>query len=223
MGNDFANKIENGFVGSMKGIASTIPGVSIVMSAVNEMQTGIYRQRLEEWQRLVEERLSKLENTVVNNLPQNGTFATVMLISAQLSLKTDNIKTALLANAVANSATTNISEERIVILLNCIERYTLSHLRLLRFLQNPKEYNPREDMLMGSPMTKYNDYYPNRDKSLDNIVIKDLYADGLIDTDSLNTTMTLNGCLSKRTTDLGDNMISFFGIEKIETYVRSQQ
>lgn len=67
---------------------------------------------------------------------------------------------------------------------------------------------------MGSPMTIYNDYYPNRDKSLDNIVIKDLHADGLIDTDSLNSTMTRDGCLSKRTTDLGDNMITFFGIEK---------
>ena len=32
--------------------------------------------------------------------------------------------------------------------------------------------------------------------------------------ESLNTTMSLSGCLSKRTTDLGDNMISFFGIEK---------
>ena len=214
MSKDLANKIDDGFVGSMKGIASTIPGVSIVMSAINEMRTGIYRQRLEEWQRLVEERLSKLENTVVNNLPQNGTFATVMLTSAQLSLKTDKIKSTLLANAVANSATTDISEERIVILLNCIERYTLSHLRLLRFLQNPKEYNPKESMSMGSPMTIFNDYYPNRDRSLDNIVIKDLHADGLIDTDSLNSTMTRDGCLSKRTTDLGDNMITFFGIEK---------
>lgn len=214
MNNDIANKIEDGFVGSIKGIASTIPGVSIIMSAVSEMRTGIFKQRLEDWQRLVDERLSKLENTVVNNLPQNEKFATVMLTSAQLSLKTDKIKSALLANAVANSATTNISEERIVILLNCIERYTLSHLRLLRFLQNPKEYNPREGMLMGSPMTIYNDYYPNRDKSLDSIIIKDLHDDGLIDSDSLNTTMSLNGCLSKRTTDLGDNMISFFGIEK---------
>ena len=142
MNNGIANKIEDGFVGSIKGIASTIPGVSIIMSAVSEMRTGIFKQRLEDWQRLVDERLSKLENTVVNNLPQNETFATVMLTSAQLSLKTDKIKSTLLANAVANSATTDISEERIVILLNCIERYTLSHLRLLRFLQNPKEYNP---------------------------------------------------------------------------------
>ena len=203
MNNGIANKIEDGFVGSIKGIASTIPGVSIIMSAVSEMRTGIFKQRLEDWQRLVDERLSKLENTVVNNLPQNGTFATVMLTSAQLSLKTDKIKSTLL-----------ISEERIVILLNCIERYTLSHLRLLRFLQNPKEYNPKESMSMGSPMTIFNDYYPNRDRSLDNIVIKDLHADGLIDTDSLNSTMTRDGCLSKRTTDLGDNMITFFGIEK---------
>ena len=55
MNNGIANKIEDGFVGSIKGIASTIPGVSIIMSAVSEMRTGIFKQRLEDWQRLVDE------------------------------------------------------------------------------------------------------------------------------------------------------------------------
>ena len=52
------------------------------------------------------------------------------------------------------------------------------------------------------------------DKYLDRIIAGDLYADGMIDTDSLNTTMTWQGCIAKRTTQLGDEMISFFGIEK---------
>ena len=121
-----------------------------------------------------------------------------------------------MANAVANSATTRLSEERVVILLNCIEKYTLSHLKLLRFLQNPKEYNPKEDISMGAPMRIYNDYYAKRDKSLDNVVIRDLYADGLINTDSLNSIVSKNGMLEKRTTALGDDMIQFFGIIKYE-------
>ena len=45
MNNGIANKIEDGFVGSIKGIASTIPGVSIIMSAVSEMRTGIFKSQ----------------------------------------------------------------------------------------------------------------------------------------------------------------------------------
>ena len=177
MSDSIANKIEDGFVGTVKGVVSTIPGASILVSAYEEMQSGIYKRRMDEWKAAVEERLSKLENDVVNGLPTNDIFATVLLISAQLALKTNKEKAKLLANAVSNSATTALSEERVIILLNSIEKYTIPHFRLLRFLQNPKEYNPKDSYLGGSPMTIYYDYYPNTDKSIDSIVIRDLYAD----------------------------------------------
>ncbi len=215
MSNDIVNKIEDGFVGTVKSVISTIPGVSILVSTYEEMQTGIYKRRMEEWKEAVEERLGKLENDVVNSLPDNEIFATVLLISAQLALKTNKVKAPLLANAVFNAAITTIAEERIVIILNCIEKYTIQHLRLLRFLQNPKEYNPKDSYIGGSPMTIYNDYYPDRDKSLDNIIIRDLYADGLINTNSLSTNVTSAGMVEKRTTRLGDDMIEFLGIEKM--------
>lgn len=64
-------------------------------------------------------------------------------------------------------------------------------------------------------MTIYYDYYPNTDKSLDRIVIRDLYADGFIDTDSLNAMVSSSGMVEKHTTSLGDDMIEFFGIEKM--------
>ncbi len=210
------NIVIDAFKGTVKGIVSTIPGGSILVSITEEIQNGIFQNRFEEWKKNVEERLVHLEDEVLNKLPQNDIFATVLLISAQLALKTNQEKTKLLANAVANSATTKISEERVVILLNCIEKYTLSHLKLLRFLQNPKEYNLKEDISMGSPMKIYNNYYTQRDKSLDNVIIRDLYADGLINTDSLNSTVSKNGMLEKRTTALGDDMIQFFGIIKYE-------
>ena len=186
MSDSIANKIEDGFVGTVKGVISTIPAASILVSAYEEMQSGIYKRRMDEWKEAVEERLCKLENDVINSLPNNDIFATVLLISAQLALKTNKEKAKLLANAVSNSATTALSEERVIILLNSIEKYTIPHLRLLRFLQNPKEYNPKDSYMGGSTMTIYYDYYPNTDKSLDRIVIRDLYADGFIDTDSLN-------------------------------------
>lgn len=199
--------------GISKGIMSTIPFGSILVAVLDEMQNGIFQDRFNEWKENVEERLGKLEESVINSLPKNDLFATVLLVSAQLALKTNKEKTKLLANAVFNSATLTLAEERVVILLNCIEKYTLSHFRLLRFLHNPKEYNPKT-LMMGSPMTIYDDIFPNRDKSLDNIIIRDLHADGLITTDSLNVTMSSSGILEKRTTDLGDDFIRFFSIDK---------
>lgn len=215
MNNDIDHRIEDGFVGTVKGVISTIPGASILVSAYEEMQSGIYKRRMDEWKEAVEERLGKLENDVVNSLPHNDIFATVLLISAQLALKTNKQKANLLANAVSNAATTALSEERVIILLNCIEKYTIPHLRLLRFLQNPKEYNPKDNYMGGSTMTVYYDYYPNTDKSLDSIVIRDLFADGFIDTDSLNVGVSSSGMVEKHTTALGDDMIRFFGIEKM--------
>ena len=139
----------------------------------------------------------------------------MLLVSARLALKTNKEKAKLLANAVSNSATTTLAEERIIIMLNSIEKYTIPHLRLLRFLQNPKEYNPKNSYSAGSTMTIYYDYYPNMDKSLDSIVIRDLYADGFIDTDVLNAIVSSSGMVDKHTTKLGDDMIEFFGIEKM--------
>ena len=78
-----------------------------------------------------------------------------------------------------------------------------------------KEYNPKDSYMGGSTMTIYYDYYPNTDKSLDRIVIRDLYADGFIDTDSLNAMVSSSGMVEKHTTSLGDDMIEFFGIEKM--------
>ena len=200
--------------GIVKGMFSAFPAGSFFVSLVNELQNGIFQNRINEWKDAVEEHLGEMEDSLINELSRNDLFATVLLISAQMALKTNQEKRKLLANAVANSATSKLSEERVIILLNCIEKYTLSHLRLLRFLKNPKEYNPRKNLSIGSPMTIYNEYYPNRDRSIDNIIIRDLYLDGLINSDSLNGSMTKDGMLAKRTTELGDDLIEFFNIKK---------
>ena len=207
--------VKNALKGSAKGLISTIPGGSLLISIVDEIQNGIFQERFDEWKETVEERLGELEDSVINELPRNELFATVLLISAQLALKTNKLKTRFLANAVANSAMTPLPEEHVIILLNCIEKYTLPHLKLLRFLQNPKEHCAWEDAIMGGLMSLYNNYYPERDKSLDRIITRDLYTDGLITTDSLFVTTTFNGTVEKKTTALGDEMIRFFGIEKI--------
>ena len=200
--------------GTVKGIMSTTPQGAVLTSILNEIGNGIFKERIDDWKDSVENRLNMLTDIQLDQIVKNQLFATVLLISAQLALKTNENKRKLLANAVINTATTDLTEERVVILLNCIEKYTIPHLRLLRFLQSPGDYSKAEYMY-ASPMTIYYNYYPDSDKDLDKIIVRDLYADGLINTESLNVSITWSDCISKMTTRLGDDMIHFFGIEVI--------
>lgn len=201
--------------GTAKGVLSTIPGASVLVSIAEEVQGGILQERFDDWKESVELRLQMLTDMQLQQLPRNDIFATVLLLSAQYAIKTNKAKRVYLANAVESAASTELPEERVVILLNCIERYTIEHLRLLRFLYAPKDYHPNDDIYMGSPISIYDEYYPGRVKDLDGVIIRDLYNDGLINTNSLGGVMTVHGCLDKRTTRLGDDMIKFFGIEVI--------
>ncbi len=200
--------------GAAKGGASwLVPGSSPFISILDELRSGEYQRRFEDYQQKVDEQLRMLKDVQLQQLKDNQMFATVMYIAGQLALKTNETKRQLLANAVVNTPSCTFSEDSVVIMLNCFERYTLRHLRLLRFLQDPKEYKKKEDYYMTtSTMQIYYDYYSNDNEALDRIVVKDLYADGMITTDSLFVSATVDGCFEKKTTLLGDAMIDFFGI-----------
>lgn len=205
--NDFA-------FGTVKAVLSTIPGLSSFMTIWEEIKYGEYKRRLEEFMSSVDSKLNMLTDMQLNSLKSNQLFATVLLISGQLAMKTNDEKRKLLANATVNSAKTNLSEDRVIVLLNCFEKYTLQHLKMLRFLQNPQEYTKEDFFLGGSPAQIYEKYYPHSNKDLDRIIIRDLYQDGFSTVDSIYTNCMSSGVLSKKTTSLGDDFIHFFMIEK---------
>lgn len=194
------------------GASWLVPGSSPFVSILDELRSGEFQRRFEDFQEKVDEQLKMMKEVQLQQLKDNQLFATVLYIAGQLALKTNEIKRQLLANAVVNAPSCTLSEDSVVILLNCIEKYTLRHLRLLRFLQDPKEYKKKNYYMTTSTMQIYYDYYSNDNEALDRIVVKDLYADGMITTDSLFVMASVDGCLEKKTTLLGDAMIDFFGI-----------
>jgi len=194
------------------GASWLVPGSSPFISILDELRSGEFQRRFEDFQEKVDEQLKMMKEVQLQQLKDNQLFATVLYIAGQLALKTNEIKRQLLANAVVNAPSCTLSEDSVVILLNCIEKYTLRHLRLLRFLQDPKEYKKKNYYMTTSTMQIYYDYYSNDNEALDRIVVKDLYADGMITTDSLFVMASVDGCLEKKTTLLGDAMIDFFGI-----------
>ena len=209
-------EIKDAVVGGVKGILATMPVGSVVMSIAQEVQNGILQRRFEDWKEKVDEKLGNLEEEIRHKLPDNEIFATVLLLSAQMAIKTNDEKRSYLANAVKNAATTNISEDRIVVPLNCIDKYTLTHLKLLRFLKSPGEYKDQKSYYMpASTMGIFKDCYPKEDNLILKVAITDMYSDRLINNNSLNTTQTIVGAFAPQTTDLGNDFIQFFGIDKI--------
>ena len=194
---------------------STTPIGAFLVTLISDLKAGIFERRFEEWKKNVETKLDELEDSVKEGLKDNELFATVLLISGQLALKTDSIKRKYLANAVANVANTELSEDQIVIMLNCIEKYTQAHFELLSFLQCPWEYDSKDHYFMTtSTMTIFEKSHSNHDNAIDKKAINDLYADGMITSNSLSAMCTVEGAFSKMTSELGDDFISFFGLTK---------
>jgi len=201
--------------GAAKGGTSLfIPGGSFLISIIDELRSGEFNRRFEDFQTKVDDQLKMIKDVQLQQLKDNQMFATVLYIAGQLALKTNETKRQLLANAVGNAPSCTLSEDTVIILLNCIEKYTVRHLRVLRFLQNPKEYQKLDYYGTTSIMQIYYDYYSKDNEALDRIIVNDLYADGMITSDSLFTMATVQGCLEKQTSSLGDAMIVFFEIKK---------
>jgi len=189
-----------------------VPGSSPFIFILDELRSSEYQRRFDDFKEKVDEQLKMMKDVQLQQLKDNQMFATVMYIAGQLALKTNETKRQFLANAVVNTPSCTLSEDSMVIMLNCIEKYTLRHLRLLRFLQNPKEYKKKDYFMTTSTMQIYYDYYSKDNEALDRIIANDLEADGMITSGSLFGMATVDGCFEKKTTLLGDAMIDFFGI-----------
>ena len=189
-----------------------VPGSSPFIFILDELRSSEYQRRFDDFKEKVDEQLKMIKDVQLQQLKDNQMFATVMYIAGQLALKTNETKRQFLANAVVNTPSCTLSEDNMVIMLNCIEKYTLRHLRLLRFLQNPKEYKKKDYFMTTSTMQIYYDYYSKDNEALDRIIANDLEADGMITSGSLFGMATVDGCFEKKTTLLGDAMIDFFGI-----------
>lgn len=197
------------------GLAAIFPKAAPLFFMIfDELNNGEYKRRLEDFIAKTESNFEMLRETVLEHLKENKLFATVLTISGHLAAKTNDEKRTMLANAVANSAETTLSEDEVIILLNCFEKYTLSHLSLLYFLQDPKRFIIN-DGNSRSISSLFHTFCPTVTPDLERILVHDLHSDGMITSESMFTTMTFSGGFNKYTTSLGDKMIDFFGIEKI--------
>ena len=111
----------------------------------------------------------------------------------------------------------NLEEDSLCLYLNWLDKLTYSHIKILVFFSNPSNYiGNKQDWLQSSPMERlisYDAVYGNN-KDMTAKLVKDLFNDGLLTIDILNTTMTAQGSMAKRTTELADAFLTFVSTSK---------
>jgi hypothetical protein len=156
---------------------------------------------------------------LVNSEP----FTTAVLHATQIALRThQHEKLQALRNAVLNvAAGTAPGDDLQMLFLDAIDALTPSHLRLLAFLKDPRAWLLAHD----SALSKANGALTSSVKAVVEraipewanqrqfygLLFDNLAARGLVQGTSavIDTSMTLDGALASRTTDLGKQFLAF--------------
>ncbi len=198
----------------IKTALSTIPvGGTLITCIMDSVKSNTLQKRLDEWREMVEQRLSKLECSLYD-IGNNELFTSCIIKATDTALKTSQSeKRNYLADAVFNSSQIDMDENIAMIYLDMLERYSFLHLKILHFFYNPKAFEGINisKYSMGSAIDPLYDTYPELKghKEIINKIVKDLYSEGLLNTENLSVMMSGSGMIAKRTTELGDNFINF--------------
>jgi len=182
------------------------PGVELFQYVV---QPPIEKRRTE-WMEQVGEKLLELERRGIDlaALQDNPQFITALMQATTASIRThQQIKLDALKNAIINIALGDGPDETYQhLLLGFIDDFTEMHFRVLSFAKDPRV---PAGMSMGGIGHVLEDNIPSlRDQStLYKQLWKDLYVRGLVNTESVNATMSGNGLSQSRTTEVGNTML----------------
>lgn len=179
-------------------------------------------KRRDKWLVQLAEGLEELKSNTptfdINSLVDNEVFITAVLHATQAATRNHHEEKLLaLRNAVLNSALDiGIDDNVQLLFINMIDSMTPWHLRILSFFQSPTKWfgdNQKQvpTLYTGSPSRVLESAFPELGgrRSFYDIIIKDLYSQGLLSTESLHVMMSGEGTTAKRTTDFGDLFISY--------------
>lgn len=167
--------------------------------------------------------LQQQDSPTADDLVNNEAFTTAVLHATLIALRThQQEKRRALRNAVLNvAAGTAPSDDLQMMFLDAIDALTPSHLRLLALLKDPRAWlqahNPQISALNGGLTSSVGAVVESaitewvNQRQFYGLLFDNLAARGLVQGTSevLGTTMTLNGALSSRTTELGRQFLAF--------------
>lgn len=200
---------------------SVIPvGGTLITCVWDSIKANCAQRRLDDWKQLMENRLNKVEDTL-KEVGNNECFTTAMMKATDSAIKTmEKEKRVFLADAVINSLTSEIGESIMMIYFELIDKFTIWHIKILDFFENPKKFPIviENNYRCGTPIDSLISVYPELGEKREIVdkIIKDLHDDGLINTENLHITMSGSGMVASRTTNLGNDFIKFLTAKRIE-------
>lgn len=200
-----------------------VPGVGGALVEVfnSVIESPLTKRRWETMIQLGEVINDLLEQGVVTEagLQENDAFISTVAEVCAISLRNhESVKLEALRNAVKNSALPGCpSDDYRQLFLNFVDVCTVTHIRLLHLFLDPESWIARDGKQFPSSwnmggIDQVIEFALPELKGQDamyKIIWKDLYQRGLINTDSLGTTMSAHGMKASRTTPMGSALIQF--------------
>jgi hypothetical protein len=206
---------------TLKSGLSMIPAGFIAAEIFDYIINEPASKRRDEWMENIGKRLKQLEDLssepLIDKLKDDDAFVTTLLEASRIAIRNhQREKIKALANAVMNAALGNVPDDtERAMMLRLIDRCTPAHLSILSVMRAPRQNAAVMQRLgnvsMGGLSVVLFAVLPDFQgrKPLIEIIWKELIADGLVNDSNLNTTMSGNGLLEKRTTDFGDRFLDF--------------
>ena len=206
-----------------KASISQIPIIGAPAAEIfNLVVTPPYERRRDAWVESIgiglKELAEKGEDFKIEELSQNQVFITTVTHASQAAIRNhQKEKLEALRNAVLNAALPNAPEEDLQLMfLNFVDSFTPFHLVILKFFESPKEWGKKygikyPEFYMGSPSTliEFTFVELKGKQEIYDLFTKDLFSRGLLNSDSLHTSMSEAGMFASRTTALGKQFLSF--------------
>jgi len=208
----------------VKSIASAIPTAGGPLSVLLEtLFAPPLERRREKWFKQLAEVVSQLELRVADltaeKLSQNEIFVTVALQATQIALRNHHEeKLSALRGAVLHSGLPHGPDEQLQLMfLQFVDELTPTHLAMLALFNGPVQWMERHHIHypawgMGGVSVIIEHCFPTLrgKREVYEQVVRDLQARGLIHQGQfLNVTMSGNGMVETRTTDIGKTFITY--------------
>lgn len=216
-----SNKLTDVLIATGKGAVSLFPGGGFLAEYISLAQNCVADKRMNEWKAKVEDVLDKIPRSI-NDLAQDEAFYSCVQIATVGAMRAYQVeKQELFANALYSSANdVDISTDKKLFYLSLLDRYTLSHIQLLKYFSESHYNNSvvRSGMVTThyiggteSPMTGIIENIPSFKD--DNLFVRhiagQLCSDSLLSVVDFETPVSKERAREKKTTKYGDEFLNF--------------
>lgn len=205
-----------------------VAAIPFIGGPANELLNALIVPSLErrkyEWMAEVGQGLLQIENrlTSLEDLQSKESFIDVAIEASRMALSTSQKEVrSSLKNAVLNSAVSeSIDEAKQKLFLQFLDAFTEWHIRFIKLFDEPRRYMQANkvnlgNLYMGGITNLIEASFPQLkgQEEFSDAIWNELYGRKIFNTSSIHGTMSLDGIISRRTTELGREFLRFIEFE----------